>query len=1284
MKTLHSRSLLVFIIFVFAINAHAQLPVIQRIQNEEEEGSQMRRVEFERRRTMDPATGKVPEEAFEKARVQVNQSLKSFRGRLLAPIPGVTWVERGPNNIGGRTRALMVDPNDTTAKKVWAGGVSGGLWFNTNITTNSTWQKIDDFWDNIAISTIAYDPSNPQIFYVGTGEGFYNGDAVMGGGVWKTLNGGTTWARLASTIPDPTTSGTVAAAFKYVNKIVLNTSGHIFAATDGGILRSTDGGNTWEIVRPTRTLDLEIGTDNVLFAGVSSNTVVKSTDGGTTWTTITPEGAATNGGRVELALAPSTSGASQVLYAAAASGSGIAWFYKSGDSGTTWTAITTAPNFLGEQGWYDFIMAVHPTNPNLLIVGGTNLTRTKDGGTTWSTFGYGNFGHPDMHAVVFRSSNPKEVIYGNDGGVYHGTTMGDSSAVFPSNNFVARNTGYNVTQFYSVAQKNLSGVDYFIGGTQDNGTHKLTSATLGSSNAIMGGDGMLCFIDQDEPHIQIASYQWNFFNLLNSSGNIVTTLINDNGGAFINPADYDDINNILYTFKSTISGGVKLVKVSDVGGANTKTYVDIVGPSSVGIIKVAKAANTLFLSSFSSLYKVTNLTATPVSELINTGAGMTGFISSIGIGANDNELLITMSNYNIKSVWLTTDGGMTWISKDETAHGLPNVPVRWGLFNPKNTKEVMLATELGVWSTNDISQDNPAWEISSTNLAKVSSHMLRYRTSDGLVAVGTHGRGIYTTNVFAGQIVADISITSPLKTEYCTEEITKIAFVAAGAYNAGNTFTLQLSDAVGSFASPTNLGNISVSPFFGVTIPNLPVGSGYKLRVVSTNPAIVGTPSSAFTINKANVVFSSLPSGGFATNTHLMLNTQSTMNVEMGYVVVGDNESTPNNAQVKAGKNAIGTTALRADTLALSANALKGKLISGLTPGTGYDMYWVAKDPANGCLTVSTKIDVSTTGSTPNYCPPTYTSGCSTSQILISHFQLNNITLSASEVCPSSSYGHFKAAAIPITAGASIPFYASFTFNGGFYYPQGFAMWLDANQNGIFENEEKLFNTTGASSNASGNITIPANTLQGLTRLRIRTTYNATPTDPCISYFTGEAEDHYVFITNPSQNHTIYTDINQASITSGASIPVFFNNAGTFNGGNTYEFELSNAAGSFESPVALLSGYTGGSPITVAIPLSTPAGIGYKIRVKSTNPSVVGFESAAFTINNCPTTLTISAPISSGVETFKASQNITATNQITGTAKVTYQAGNYLLLSPNFVAQPTVGGTFLIQVGGCN
>lgn len=1284
---------LLIVATTFWIDTHGQTPVgqtpvLQRIVEEEEEGSQIKRIEHERHITQDPATGQVPVQLLETARTQIERSIRRQRslrpdGSLVA-IPGVSWMERGPNNVGGRTRALLFDPNDVSNKKVWAGGVSGGLWVNTDITTNTTWQKIDDFWDNIAISSMAYDPSNTQIFYVGTGEGFSNVDAVAGGGIWKTTDGGTTWNRLSSTIPDHAAgSGTIEYAFRYVNKIVVNTSGHVFAATNNGILRSTDGGNNWSKIYNTRTLDLEIGTNNVLFGGVSSNIVIKSTDNGDTWPTITPMGA-TGGGRVELALAPSTTDTLQVVYAAAASNTGVAWFYKSLNAGVTWTQITTAPNFLGNQGWYDFIMVVHPTNPNLLIAGGPNFVRTKDGGTTWSTYGYGNYGHPDMHAIVFRPSNPKEVVYGNDGGVYHGPVMGDTTAAFPSTNFTVRNTGYNVTQFYSVAQKNLSSVDYFIGGTQDNGTHKLMSATVGASTTIMGGDGMLCFIDQDEPNIQIASYQQNFYNLLNSTGGIVTTLINDNDGSFINPADYDDINNILYTYKSTISGGVKLVKVTDVGTANTKTYMDISGISSVGLIKVAKSTNTLFIASGSTLYKAINLNTTPTVTTINMGAGMSGSISCVDIGATDDELLVTISSYNTKNVWLTTNGGTSWTSKDETAHGLPNLPVRWGLFNPKNTKQVMLATELGVWSTNDISQANPAWEISNTNLAKVSSHMLRYRTADGLVAVGTHGRGIFTTNVFAAQVTMGIDITSPLKPSYCVGESIKVAFISAGNYNVGNTFTLQLSDASGSFAAPTSIGSISVSPFSGVTLPNVPTGNGYKLRIVASNPAFVGTPSGAFSISNANVPFTTVPAGGFATNTHLMLNGQSTLNAELGFVLVGDNEDIPTNAQVKAGSNAAGITALRADTLGLVSNTLKGKLVSGLIPGTGYDMYWVAKDPNNGCLTVATKIDVSTTGTMPAYCTPAYSTGCSSFQALISHFQLNNITLSNSEVCSSASFGHFKSAATSLTAGASVPFYASFTFNGGTYYSQGFALWLDANQNGIFENDEKLFNTTASSYFASGNITIPTNALQGLTRLRIRSRTSGTPTDPCESYSFGETEDHYVFITNPSQNHTIYTDINQASIGSGASIPVFFNKAGTFDGGNTYDFELSDASGSFAAPMVILSGYAGQSPKSVTIPSSMPTGSGYKIRVKSSNPAVTGYESAAFTINGCPTTLTISTPISSGVETLKASQNITATNQISGSAKATYQAGNYVLLTPNFSAQPTAGGTFLVQIGGCN
>ncbi|MPR35469.1 WD40/YVTN/BNR-like repeat-containing protein [Salmonirosea aquatica] len=148
--------------------------------------------------TMDPDTKRVPYEQLENSRQEIQGTLSQPQFNLSATV----WTERGPNNIGGRTRAILFDPNDATKKKVWAGGVAGGLWFNNDITdANSSWQNVDDFWENLAISSLAYDPTNPQIMYAGTGEGYGNVDAVRGGGIWKTTDGGGTWNRLNSTIP---------------------------------------------------------------------------------------------------------------------------------------------------------------------------------------------------------------------------------------------------------------------------------------------------------------------------------------------------------------------------------------------------------------------------------------------------------------------------------------------------------------------------------------------------------------------------------------------------------------------------------------------------------------------------------------------------------------------------------------------------------------------------------------------------------------------------------------------------------------------------------------------------------------------------------------------------------------------------------------------------------------------------------------------------------------------------------------------------------------------------
>ena len=148
--------------------------------------------EMEYELTMNPETGKPTPEKLIQLREQLQRERQEAlaNGRTPGDASDNNWVERGPNNVGGRVRAIMFDPNDATFKRVFADGVSGGLWVNNDITLNTAWTRVN-IPDNLAISSIAYDPNNTNVFYVGTGESYVGGD-VNGDGVWKSINAGLT------------------------------------------------------------------------------------------------------------------------------------------------------------------------------------------------------------------------------------------------------------------------------------------------------------------------------------------------------------------------------------------------------------------------------------------------------------------------------------------------------------------------------------------------------------------------------------------------------------------------------------------------------------------------------------------------------------------------------------------------------------------------------------------------------------------------------------------------------------------------------------------------------------------------------------------------------------------------------------------------------------------------------------------------------------------------------------------------------------------------------------
>ena len=752
--------------------------------------------------TIDPELKRVPHERRVKA---IKETKK--RAKIKSDLTDRYIWNEVPSNMGGRVRSIMFDPNDSEQKRVWAGSVTGGLWYNNDIFSNAQWHTVSDVWENLSISSIVYDPNDPQTFYVGTGEPetavtIYRESSTRGVGIWKTTDGGETWELVPSTTDFPYISDIAirdesGQSVIYAGVVSGNYQGEVHTPAPGdGLYRSGDGGNTWQQVLPNidgqdipySPSDIEIAASNRIFVGTYRNidgyggATILYSDDGLNWTVFddynqlireSSDPSVEIPGRAIIASSPSSP---NTIYAVMAAGgyTNENWIYyrgrymlRSSDNGETWVEKTLpyGDDAWATLAWHALIIKVDPNNENAIYAGGLNLHKSLDGGSSWNELSsWWNYGiyynpgnppyvHADQHDIAFKPGSSDTICFTNDGGAFV-TFNGNTTAI----DFHERNTSFNSLQFYTCDIHPDSATHHFIGGLQDNGTILYDNKPIDNEGSyVSGGDGAYCFFDKDDYLISTVYYNMIYIFKKSGSRYDLQNRLDMNSGTFISPSDYDDVNKIFYANAVGFTGNRadQILRIRNITGAfPSSQYVNLSTGSNVYFshVRLSKYSNpdnrTLYLGTQSGkLFKVENINTTPESTNIGTNDFPLGNISCIVEGKNEDELLVTFSNYGVSSVWYTDDAGNTWIEKEGD---LPDMPVRWALFDPGDTSKVLLATEVGVWATPNIYKENVSWEPVINGFANVRVDMLQSREWDNTILAATHGRGLFYCDLEGG------------------------------------------------------------------------------------------------------------------------------------------------------------------------------------------------------------------------------------------------------------------------------------------------------------------------------------------------------------------------------------------------------------------------------------------------------------------------------------------------------------------------------------------------------
>ncbi len=808
---------------------------------------------YEWRLTKDPKTGKIPDGIRKRELAWVRTQSSRRQSGIQSELANNVYQAVGPSVNGGRARAFAFDVryNGSSNRVVLSGGVNGGIFRSTD--GGITWTFVHPSDEIRSVTCIAQDPrpGSQDTWYAGTGEAnqtaSYPNASVLGFGLFKSTDNGATWAKLPATANG--TEFNFDNFFDFNHNIAVHpTTGDIYVAGTESILRSQNGGANWTLIlRGTTPTNLYGGITDILinkagtrlyaaFTGRNPDRAIAGVWTSTTgnpgsWTRVAgglqnqPDSVAgwkpynssldpfppsSGWGRIVLGLSANEDLLVLVSNSQRSENSEPeADLFRANTTTTpfTWSA-NLGPNLISpyqgsdgpEDKWfktytdgYNMIVAGHPTQNNVIYVGGVYLYRSTDGFQTRANsvlIGGTDFNDPsttyddpegvshvDYHNIKFDPSNPNRMITASDGGI---VITNNNLAVKPS--WVNGNKNFQTFQYYFVSIDQVPGTRNYVGGAQDNGTTirdrsgfatNIFGPVLPDSNdhyIFPFGDGGQAFIPQ------IAGNYYFFFSSYNHAAFRLSTGASP-AFAQVTPQEVstaeesgptyyhidEDNNNIMYfPSRDTLFRTTTAATVTRTTGWTRLASVDETITGEIFALATTRSTYTpnsilLIGTDAGKIYRLTDPAnagpAATVTDITPAGMSANSLVKDISINPrNQDTVIAVVSNYNVSSIFWTgnaTAASPTW----QVIEGNLSLPsVRACEVVAKSTGiEYYAGTSVGLFSATTISGASTIWTretggpggMMNTNII----NSLSYRWSDNYLLVGTHGNGMFVANI---------------------------------------------------------------------------------------------------------------------------------------------------------------------------------------------------------------------------------------------------------------------------------------------------------------------------------------------------------------------------------------------------------------------------------------------------------------------------------------------------------------------------------------------------------